>query len=302
LQRTSCGAANDLRLSCGIRGAAVRQESMARTVLAPGGMITSSRGTPGALPIAVARLPVRTRRVIGSHGEDLVGASVYCPVREAAVEVSVCERCEHFHALHFDAESRTTSVACHCEATSPGPIEEGFLRDALGGLPDPATPLAEIMSNTVVCVRPDTSLDEVATLLVRHAIGGVPVVDEHGRPVGIVSQVDILRTREEDGGTQAMRKVTARPRRRDPDDLEPGSHVLEPEPLTARDVMSAVVLALHETASIGQAAALMAFEGVHRLPIVSDTGQVVGILTALDVLGWLGRRSGYLVPQNRKRE
>jgi CBS domain-containing protein len=225
---------------------------------------------------------------------------VYCPVHESTVEVSACERCERFHALHFDAASRTTSIACHCEAAPPGPIEEAALRDALGGPPDPSTPLAEVMSTTVFCVSPETSLDEVRALLVRHAISGVPVVDEHGYPIGIVSQTDILRTREEEGDTQEMRRVTARPQACDLGDLEPGIHLLEPEPLTARDVMSPVVLALHETASIGQAAALMAFEGVHRLPIVSDRGQVVGILSALDVLGWFGRRSGYLVPQNRK--
>jgi CBS domain-containing protein len=249
----------------------------------------------------VVRLPVRARHVVGSHGEDLVGATVYCPVHETAVEVSACERCERFHALHFDAETRTTSVACHCESVPPGPVEEGALRDALSILPDPGTPLAEIMSTVVVCVSPDTGLDEVRALLLRHSIGGVPVVDEQGRPVGIVSQVDLLRVREEDGDTQEMRRITARPRRRAPDGLERGSHLLEPEPLTARDVMSPVVLALHESASIGQAAALMAFEGVHRLPIVSDLGQVVGILSALDVLGWLGRRSGYLVPRDRRR-
>jgi CBS domain-containing protein len=45
----------------------------------------------------------------------------------------------------------------------------------------------------------------------------------------------------------------------------------------------------------------MAFEGVHRLPVVSDGGEVVGILSALDVLRWFGRRAGYLIPPSRPR-
>ena len=64
--------------------------------------------------------------------------------------------------------------------------------------------------------------------------------------------------------------------------------------------MSPVVLSVHESCNIGQAAALMAFEGVHRLPVVGDLGEVVGILSSLDVLRWFGRRSGYLIP-NRAR-
>ena len=78
--------------------------------------------------------------------------------------------------------------------------------------------------------------------------------------------------------------------------MGPGFHVYEPAKLTAGDVMSPLVLTLHESSNIGQASSLMAYEGVHRLPVVSDEGRVVGILSSLDVLRWFGRRSGYLIP------
>jgi CBS domain-containing protein len=226
---------------------------------------------------------------VRSDGEELVGTSVFCPVREKSVSVAACETCERFHALHFDRMKATTSVSCQCESADPFPV-------AIRGPIDATTPLAEIMTRTVICVETTTTLDDVLDLLVRHAIGGVPVVDADGRAVGIVSRADVLRSHHEHGDTEEMRRVTARPKERRVAGLEPGIHVLEPEPLTAGDVMTPVVLALHERSNIGQAASLMAFEGVHRLPVVADGGEVVGILSALDVLRWFGRRSGYLIP------
>jgi CBS domain-containing protein len=60
--------------------------------------------------------------------------------------------------------------------------------------------------------------------------------------------------------------------------------------------MTPVTFVLPENASIAQAAALMAYEGVHRIPVVSCSGDIVGLVSSLDVLRWLGQASGYLVP------
>jgi CBS domain-containing protein len=230
---------------------------------------------------------------VRSDGEELVDTSVFCPIREKSVAVDACETCERFHALHFDRVTATTSVSCRCESADPAPI-------VLGGPLDAKTPLAEIMTRTVICVETTTTLDDVLDLLVRHSIGGMPVVDADGRAVGIVSRADVLRSHHEHGDTKEMRRVTVRPKERGIAGLEPGIRVLEPEPVTAGDVMTPVVLALHERSNIGQAASLMAFEGVHRLPVVADDGEVVGILSALDVLRWFGRRSGYLIPDTTR--
>lgn len=61
-----------------------------------------------------------------------------------------------------------------------------------------------------------------------------------------------------------------------------------------------MVFTLPESASLSKAAALMAFEGVHRLPILSNDGKVVGILSALDVLRWLAKQQGYVVPKRAR--
>jgi CBS domain-containing protein len=43
------------------------------------------------------------------------------------------------------------------------------------------------------------------------------------------------------------------------------------------------------------AATVMAIEGVHRIPVTSESGEVVGILSALDVLRWLAEQDGYAI-------
>lgn len=248
-----------------------------------------------------ARLPVRSLTVVGSHGEQLVNVSVFCPRHERSAALAECEACERFHALHFDAATRATAVVCGCEAALPAPAEAGAPRDAGAGPIDPRTPIAAIMTKAVVSVGPETELDDVADLLERHSIGGVPVVDAFCRPIGVVSRADVLRAQRERGNVAEVRRITASPRGGDPPGIEPGCRVYEPVPIAASEVMTPVVFTLHEQADIGQGAALMAFEGVHRLPIVADRGEVVGMLSALDVLRWLGRCSGYLVPPERRR-
>ena len=111
-----------------------------------------------------------------------------------------------------------------------------------------------------------------------------------------MSRSDVLRADRDGDDTQEFQRVAARPTPHDGLDLGAGFRVYAPGTLTAAAVMTPVVLALPENANIGQAAALMAFEGVHRLPVVSNDGRVVAILSSLDVMRWFGQHSGYLIP------
>src|SRR5262249_40757083 len=115
-------------------------------------------------------------------------------------------------------------------------------------------------------------------------------------------RADVLREEHDRADTDEVERVAAGAH--DEIGLGPGYRVYEPTRVTAREVMSPTVITLHESSNIGQAASLMAYEGVHHLPVVSDRGAVVGILSAIDVLRWLGRQSGYIIPPGptRRRE
>ena len=54
----------------------------------------------------------------------------------------------------------------------------------------------EFMTRDVVTVRPDTAVHDIAALMVERRISGMPVVDDGGRVIGIVSQGDLLHRAE----------------------------------------------------------------------------------------------------------
>jgi CBS domain-containing protein len=62
---------------------------------------------------------------------------------------------------------------------------------------------SDVMTSDVVTVGPETSVGEVARLLVEHRISAVPVVDATGRLVGIVSEGDLIGRVETPAGRRA---------------------------------------------------------------------------------------------------
>lgn len=183
------------------------------------------------------------------------------------------------------AESeRGVHVTRHPTGQAPGPAEK--------------TPISEVMSTHPVCVPPDLGVEALTTLFLERGISGAPVVDSAGRTLGIVSKTDVLRDYADRGDTAEMGKpalssggIVA--------ELDRGMHIERRKDATVRDVMTPLAFTLPETASIARASALMAIEGVHRVPVVSEAGKVVGILSALDVLRWLSKSEGYSVPDHR---
>jgi len=114
----------------------------------------------------------------------------------------------------------------------------------------------DIMSKEVKVVRPDTSVKEVVATMNKFDIGSVVVV-QGDRPVGIITERDILRRL-----------------------VEP---CLAPETLTARQIMTSPVLTISETASIDEAAKLMARKRVKKLPVINN-GKLVGMITYTDIV------------------
>ncbi|HXG41021.1 MAG TPA: CBS domain-containing protein [Candidatus Limnocylindrales bacterium] len=121
--------------------------------------------------------------------------------------------------------------------------------------------VASLMTPRPIVVTVDTSLAEVAELLDRGGISGVPVVDLGGYLVGVLSRTDLVRART----NEALwgRWPT----------------------LTARDLMSSPAVTIAATAPIEEAARLMEREGVHRLVVVGDDGETpIGILSIGDLV------------------
>jgi CBS domain-containing protein len=140
-------------------------------------------------------------------------------------------------------------------------------------MPAPAlTTVEELMTREVIAVRPDTSLHTAAELMLEHGISGMPVVDEEGQLVGMLSKTDVVR-HQLDADEVAV------------ENLPSGQHVLDDT--TVEDVMTPQVLAVWEGASLADAAKIMVNAGVHRVPVVSRNGMLAGLITHTDIVRWV---------------
>jgi CBS domain-containing protein len=144
------------------------------------------------------------------------------------------------------------------------------------------TPLWWVMNPRVVCVRADLGTDSLTAMLFALDLRSVPVVDEQGRPVGVVSRSDLLR-HGRDGEEEPPLRL-AGPYGGHGDYLGPGFHADVAAELVA-DVMMCLAFSLPETATLSRAA-------------VTSDGKVVGLISSLDVVRWLAQHDGYLVAGN----
>jgi CBS domain-containing protein len=144
------------------------------------------------------------------------------------------------------------------------------------------------MTTRVVTARPDTPFVQLVDLMLRHGISGIPIVDDDETLVGIVTEADLV-SKEAYGG------------RRRPLGLAAGMAFQNENVwaskaggLTANAIMSSPVRTVHADDLLRLAAARMVATGVKRLPVVSDEGRLVGVISRFDVLRAFHRTDGEL--------
>jgi CBS domain-containing protein len=150
--------------------------------------------------------------------------------------------------------------------------------------------VSEVMNRRALVFSRDTSLESASEALLEEGVDAAPVVDDDDKLVGMVTLVMLSRARgDRDEVAEAplrtrFRKVAYEVDARAFHAMELGD--------TVADAMRAVP-ALREAAPLAQAAAVMAREGLTRLPVVDGRMRVVGTISALDLLGWWASQDGY---------
>jgi CBS domain-containing protein len=146
--------------------------------------------------------------------------------------------------------------------------------------------VAEIMDAEPVSVSPEDSVDTVVRTLKEHELPGVPVVNEGGRVVGIITEADLV-IGDEQGDLHLPHYI----------ELFGGYVFLEPLSrfesrlkkaiaATAQDMMTSDPKTIGPDASVQDAAKLIAKTRHNRIPVV-EHGRLVGVVTRLDVLDYL---------------
>ena len=127
-------------------------------------------------------------------------------------------------------------------------------------------PVKNWMTTDVVSVGPDTSLLKVGKLMKDHHIRRIPVVDEQGQVIGIISDRDVRDASPSKATTLDMYEM----------------HYLLAE-LKAKNIMTAKPITVKPTDTVEQAALVMLDNKVGGLPVVDDAGKLVGIISDHDV-------------------
>ena len=134
--------------------------------------------------------------------------------------------------------------------------------------------VAHVMSAPVFTVTPSTTYKHMVQLMSEHAVSALPVVDEQGVLVGIVSEADLLVKESRPERHRVLWTETGRERRM----------ADKAEATVAAEVMTAHVLTVHVGMPLAHAARIMQQHSVKRLPVVDDDGALVGIVSRSDLL------------------
>ena len=136
-----------------------------------------------------------------------------------------------------------------------------------------ATIVQDVMTARVVSVPESAGYKDIVTLLRRHRVSAVPVVDSAGRVTGVVSEADLLAKEATPGPPPGLVRLAWMLKERS-----------KAAGLTAAEVMTKPAVTVRENVPVAEAARLMQSRRVKQLPVVDDDGRLRGIVSRADVL------------------
>lgn len=152
--------------------------------------------------------------------------------------------------------------------------------------------VSDVMTPDVVTVHPDTPVHDIAVLLQERRISAVPVVDQGGKVIGIVSEGDLMRRAENE--TQAHRSWWL-------DLFSPSRDRLEEFTKArgnkARHVMTLNPVSVTPDATLADTATLLEKHRIKRVPVI-DGDKLVGIVSRANLLHGLTARPSPHAPAN----
>ena len=140
----------------------------------------------------------------------------------------------------------------------------------------------DVMTPNVITVEPNTSVQELATLLSERGISGVPVVDRDSRVVGIVTEGDLLH-RTETGTERRIQRRRSRWLDTIGADQEAARDYVKAHGRIVREIMTREVISVSDTTELADIATLLETKRIKRVPVLRD-GKLVGIVSRANLV------------------
>jgi len=141
----------------------------------------------------------------------------------------------------------------------------------------PLTARAVMVANPI-SLRAEATLEETMALFADKGIDAAPVIDDGGRPLGVISRSDVFIHLVE--GRRSQHLYRAEPAQGGP----APANVAAPPATTVASLMTPTVFAVEPNTPLHRLVSDMTGLHVHRLFVVDDSGVLIGVITAMDVL------------------
>jgi CBS domain-containing protein len=134
----------------------------------------------------------------------------------------------------------------------------------------------DIMSKKVISIPPDITVEAIGRILSDNRISGVPVVDEHNRIIGVVSESDIIfyEIYQEPHLVDRLKHV-----------IRPEAHEREAKPGgIASEIMTAPAITAREETPLRELIESITEKKIKRIIIADDEGHPVGVVSRIDIV------------------
>lgn len=146
----------------------------------------------------------------------------------------------------------------------------------------------DIMTQEVITIGPEASIEDLARVLENHNIGGVPVLEAGGRLVGVITQSDLVKRSRDLQLPPAINILDLHLFLETPSGFKRRLEKMLGD--TVREVMTPEPLTISPETPVPEIAALMGRKRVHTLPVVEE-GKLVGIVGKMDLIRGLAQQS-----------
>lgn len=148
---------------------------------------------------------------------------------------------------------------------------------------------SDIMTQSVITVKKETSVKELALILTKHSISGAVVVDDEDKVIGIVTQSDLIFQNKKLHIPSVVAILDSYFFLENPDKME--QEIQKMAGATVGDIFSGNVVTVQEDTTVAEIATIMSERHVHTLPVLKDN-ILVGVIGKKDIIKTIATEPG----------